>query len=96
MPPVDHHSQPLFGPTVVRATLVGAVLGLLGVVAMFTAGVLMSGLDPAAIGAAGLAGPFGGAGFGAMIGAVLASIKAHEAEQAEERAARPRPSEPTG
>ena len=55
--------------------------------AIFAVGVLVTGTDPAVIGAAGLAAPFGGAGFGAMMGAVLGAIQVSEAEVAQEQAA---------
>lgn len=87
MPP---HSYPtvLFEEPIGRMTLIGAIIGGVLVVAMFTVGVLVSDMDPAVIGAAGLAAPFGGAGFGAMMGAVLGGIKAAEAEAEERRMSR--------
>lgn len=81
-------SKELFGPTVVRATLIGAVLGTIGTVAVIAIAVVASHTDAAVMGVAGLAGPFAGAGFGAMLGAVLGGIKVNEEEQAAHRAAR--------
>jgi proteasome assembly chaperone (PAC2) family protein len=78
----------LFEPPVGRMTLLGAIGGALLVVALFTIGVVLTDTDPAVIGAAGLVAPFGGAGFGAMMGAVLGGIKAAELEAEERRAAR--------
>lgn len=57
-------------------------------VLFFAIGVVVTGSDLAVIGAAGLAAPFGGAGFGAMLGAVLGAIRCTEEEAAAERAER--------
>ena len=72
-------------------TLIGAVAGALLVVGMFAVGVVLSDIDPWIIAAAGLAAPFGGAGFGAMMGAVLGGLRAAEIEAEERRAAAARP-----
>ena len=75
----------LFEPPIGRMTLIGAVVGLLVVVGMFILGVVLTDIDPWVIGAAGLAAPFGGAGFGAMMGAVLGGLRAAEIEAEERR-----------
>ena len=75
----------LFEPPVPLWTVIGAVLGTVVVVAMFAIGVVLTDSDPAVIGAAGLVAPFGGAGFGAMMGAVLGGIEAAEREAEERR-----------
>lgn len=83
-----HQPEFLFEAPIGRSTFIGACIGTIGVVAIFAVGVLMSDMDPAVIGAAGLVAPFGGAGFGAMMGAVLGGLKAGEIEAQERRAAR--------
>ncbi len=83
---MEDASKELFGPTVVRAALIGALLGTIGTVGVIVAAVVASGTDTTVIGIAGLAGPFAGAGFGAMLGAVLGGIKVHEEEQEANRA----------
>lgn len=82
----------LFEPPIGRMTLIGAIAGGLLVVGMFTLSVVLTDIDPWIIGAAGLAAPFGGAGFGAMMGAVLGGLRAAEIEAKERRAADGRPS----
>lgn len=77
--------QTLFGEQIVRGALIGAALGFLGVLAGFAAFVVLADVERTVIGAAGLAAPFGGSGFGAMIGAVLGAIRAAELEDAPER-----------
>ena len=67
-------------------TALGAIAGFVLVIMMFLIAVVVTGTDSALIGAAGLAAPFGGAGFGAMIGAVLGGIRASETEAAARRA----------
>lgn len=81
----------LFEPPILRMASIGAVLGLLTVVAMFTFGALISHSDPWVIAAAGLAAPFGGAGFGAMMGAVLGGLRAAEIEAEARRSSESRP-----
>ncbi len=85
MPRIDAQPDRLFDPIITHRATVGAVLGLIGIVAVFAVGVLVTDGDPAVIGAAGLAAPFGGAGFGAMMGAVLGAIEAADREEAAER-----------
>ena len=82
------HDQPtfLFEAPIGRMTLIGAIIGTVLVVVMFVAGVLVSDIDPAVIGAAGLAAPFSGAGFGAMMGAVLGGLEAGRIEADARRA----------
>lgn len=84
----------LFEPPIVRMATIGAVLGLVTVIAMFTFGALITDSDPWVIGAAGLAAPFGGAGFGAMMGAVLGGLRAAELEAEGRRRAESRPKPP--
>lgn len=90
--PSSAEQQPtfLFEPPIGRMTLIGAVAGTLLVIGMFTLGVVLTDIDPWIIGAAGLAAPFGGAGFGAMMGAVLGGIRAAEIEAEERRSAEAR------
>lgn len=78
MPDIDVQPDTLFDPRITRRTAIGAVLGGVGVLMIFAIGVLITGTDPAVIGAAGLAAPFGGAGFGAMMGGVLGAIEVSE------------------
>ena len=68
----------LFEPPIGRWAVIGAILGLVFVAVGFVAIALLQDLDRTVIGAAALAGPFGGAGFGAMTGGVLGAIKAAE------------------
>lgn len=75
----------LFEPPILRMATIGAVLGLVLVIAMFTLGALLTHSDPWLIGAAALAAPFGGAGFGAMMGAVLGGLRAAEIEAEQRR-----------
>lgn len=82
----------LFELPIGRMTLIGAIAGGLLVVGMFTLSVVLTDIDPWIIGAAGLAAPFGGAGFGAMMGAVLGGLRAAEIEAEERRSADGRPS----
>ncbi len=77
----------LFEPPIGRWTLIGAITGTVLVVGMFVLGVLLADMDPWVIGAAGLAAPFGGAGFGAMMGAVLGGLRAGEIEVEQRRTA---------
>ncbi|MDE0802885.1 MAG: hypothetical protein OSA99_06135 [Acidimicrobiales bacterium] len=78
MPDIDVKPDTLFDPRITRRTAIGATLGGVGVLVIFAVGVLITGTDPAVIGAAGLAAPFGGAGFGAMMGAVLGALEVSE------------------
>ncbi|WP_436793185.1 hypothetical protein [Actinospongicola halichondriae] len=88
MPGIDVQPDTIFDPIITRKATAGAVLGLLGIVVIFALGVLITDGDPAVIGAAGLVAPFGGAGFGAMMGAVLGAIESNEQEERDEREAR--------
>ena len=60
---------PLFDAPIGRATFIGAVGGFLLALAILGIGVAVSGTDAHLIGVIGLIGPFGGCGFGGMMGA---------------------------
>lgn len=67
-------------PTVAWATI-GAAIGATSVMAVSVVLIVLSGESMVLLGAAALAALFGGAGFGAMLGAVFAAIRADASEE---------------
>jgi hypothetical protein len=61
-------------PTAVWA-VTGAIVGAVSVLALSVAAILLSGSAMELMAVAGLGAGFGGTGFGAMLGAVLASVR---------------------
>lgn len=68
-------------PTMAWATT-GAVLGAAGVMVVAVVLILVTEQSMALLGVAALGAFFGGAGFGAMLGAVLAALRASAEERA--------------
>lgn len=60
------------------AAVIGAVLGAVAVLGAFAVVLLLTGSDRGLMAAGALAAGFGGTGFGAMLGAVLASVRSLE------------------
>lgn len=85
MAPVDADRH--FDAVIVRMAVTGGVMGIVFVVGLFAVGILVTGINRNIIAAAGIAAPFGGGGFGAMLGAVLGGIRSHENEEATRRTA---------
>lgn len=76
--PMSHaSSDPLLGAEVVRAASLGAVIGVMVVLAMSVVTILLAGRSFDLLGVAALAASFGGAGFGAMMGGVVAAVRVH-------------------
>lgn len=74
-----------FDPAVVRWVRNGVVIGVVLVLLVGAAIVLATGQSMSLLAVVALTALFGGAGFGAMLGGVLASIRAHELELQEAR-----------
>lgn len=74
-----------FDPTVTRWVRNGVVIGVVLVLVVGAAIVLATGQPTSLFAVVGLTALFGGAGFGAMLGGVLSSIRAHELELQEAR-----------
>ena len=74
-----------FDGAIVRMAVTGGAMGIVLVVGLFAVGILVTGINRNIIAAAGIAAPFGGGGFGAMMGAVLGGIRSHENEEAARR-----------
>lgn len=64
----------------------GATIGAVAVLVAFAVAILLSGSDMELMAVAGLAAAFGGTGFGAMLGAVLASVRRPSVETVSVRA----------
>jgi hypothetical protein len=75
------HPSHFAQPTAAWATR-GAVIGAASVMGVSAVLILLSQESMALLGAAALAALFGGAGFGAMLGAVLAALRADASEKA--------------
>jgi hypothetical protein len=69
-----------FDPTVVRWVRNGVVIGVVLVLVVGAAIILATEQSMSLLAVVALTALFGGAGFGAMLGGVLASIRAHELE----------------
>ena len=67
--------QPHFDHSTAAAAVAGATIGALVVLTAFLTAVLLTGADQELMAVGALAAAFGGTGFGAMLGAVLASVR---------------------
>ena len=68
-------TQPHFDHPTAAWAVTGATIGVVMVLTWFAVAILLSGSDMGLMAVAGLAAAFGGSGFGAMLGAVLASVR---------------------
>lgn len=70
-----HQEQPHFDQPIVTWAVTGATLGAVIVLAAAAALIVLTDSDMELMAVAGLAAGFGGTGFGAMMGAILASLR---------------------
>ena len=69
------HTEPHFDQPTAAWAVTGATIGAVAVLAVFAVAIALSGAGMELMAVAGLAAGFGGTGFGAMLGAVLASLR---------------------
>lgn len=70
-----HRNEPHFDHPTAAWAATGATIGVVAVLAVFVTTILLTNSDMELMAVAGLAAAFGGSGFGAMMGAVLASVR---------------------
>lgn len=70
-----HGNQPHFDQPTAAWAVTGAMIGAVAVLGVSVTAILLTGSEMELMAVGGLAAAFGGTGFGAMMGAVLASVR---------------------